>query len=287
MRSIDATRPERDGRRNGASQHRRHRLPPRLLLVVSAILLFRLSPVLAYEPGSSIYQSTTIVTGTDLRSRPEGVRRTFLDVLIKASGDPSLAADPRLDRVEDDADAAVRHFLYEDRMSQIPMRDEQGSRDRPYDLTVGFDPASVAAGLTKLGRTVWRGDRPALLFRVFVRDRRGSYVMTADDHDAERAREALADAANRYAMLVVLAPSQGGDVPAGPQRFGVLQLPGAVTVNGELAWTESATGYVGRWDISRSGVDHRWGIRGASLDEAFRNAVAGAMKVLSGNGEPD
>jgi len=108
--------------------------------------------------------------------------------------------------------------------------------------------------------------------------------MTADGHDSERAREAQADAASRYATLVVLAPSQSDDVSAGPPRFRERELPGAVTVDGELAWTEAAAGYVGRWDIS--GSDHRWGIRGASLDEA-RNAVGGAMKILSGNGEPD
>lgn len=252
----------------------------RLGLAIAAILLAGLGPVLAYEPGSSVYQATTIVTGTDLRSRPEGIRRTFRDVLIKASGDPSLADDPRMERVEADANAAVRHFLYEDRMSQIPMRDEQGSRDRPYDLRVGFDPAAVATALSSLGRTAWRGERPALIFRVQVRDRTGTYVMTADGHDSERAREALADAADRYAMLVILPPGDGAE-PA-PGRY-----PGAVTVGGDLAWTESAAGYVGRWELSRGGSDHRWGIRGASLDEAFRNAVSGAMKILSANGDPD
>ena len=35
-----------------------------------------------------------------------------------------------------------------------------------------------------------------------------------------------------------------------------------------------------------AGQHHHWTVAGVNYDEAFRNALRGAAKVLSGNGEP-
>jgi uncharacterized protein len=32
--------------------------------------------------------------------------------------------------------------------------------------------------------------------------------------------------------------------------------------------------------------DHRWQIRGVSFDAAFRNAMEGSARIISGHGEP-
>ena len=239
----------------------------------------------AYEPGSDLFQARTIVTGTDARERPEGFRRTLLDVLVKASGDPSIAEAPGVAAALNDAGAMVEDFRYADRDWELPLHDEQGTEDRPYDLTVRFAPECVRLALASLGHAVWAGERPPLLLHVTVERDGDKYTVTADGNAADTARQAAAMAADRYAMRIVLPPSVSGDTPEDRLGLVPLQIPGAVELEGSLAWSDRDSGYDGEWTLAAAG-EHRWRVRGASLDEAFRNAVLGAMKVLSGNGEP-
>ena len=41
----------------------------------------------------------------------------------------------------------VASFTYRDRLEGIPIHDEQGTYDRPHDLTVNVDPAKIDAAL--------------------------------------------------------------------------------------------------------------------------------------------
>jgi hypothetical protein len=40
---------------------------------------------------------------------------------------------------------------------------------------------------------------------------------------------------------------------------------------------------VGAWHLTWRGRDHAWGISGVSFDAAFRDAMQGALAVLSGH----
>jgi hypothetical protein len=55
---------------------------------------------------------------------------------------------------------------------------------------------------------------------------------------------------------------------------------------GDLRWSDAALGWVANWSLEVNGRRHRWSVSGVNYDEAFRNAVRGAARVLSGNGEP-
>ena len=61
---------------------------------------------------------------------------------------------------------------------------------------------------------------------------------------------------------------------------------GEVPLVGDLRWSDSALGWVVTWSIEARGRRYRWSVRGINYDEAFRTAVRGAARVLSGNGEP-
>src|SRR3954452_19837318 len=84
--------------------------------------------------GVDLFACRVIVTGTDMRSRPDGLARCLRDVVVKVTGKPSLAEDARTSAIAQRADGLVEDFVYLDRMSGIPHHDEQGTRDRPYDL---------------------------------------------------------------------------------------------------------------------------------------------------------
>jgi hypothetical protein len=222
----------------------------------------------------SLYEGQTIVTGTTV-TRPEGLARCLREVLVKVSGDPALESDPRVTKLTGEAGSMAEDFVYFDRMSDIPYHDEQGSRDRPFTLIAHFAPARIDAALASLGSAPWRADRPRLLFRVAVTDRKGaSFPMTADRDDDERLREALLAAGAQYGMPVVLQPQA---------QLGAKPPPDVVLLSGTLRWSDQQAGWVGDWRLDWHGRAHRWGISGVSFDDAFRDAVRGGMGVLSGH----
>jgi hypothetical protein len=73
-------------------------------------------------------------------------------------------------------------------------------------------------------------------------------------------------------MRVVLPPRARPDV----------DIPGTLPLNGTLRWSEPDFGWVGEWRLSWQGRDRAWRIAGVSFDEAFRDAMGGAMAVLAG-----
>ena len=206
----------------------------------AAMLAFLLvaAPALAaqQDPHLDRYEARTIVTGTDLRSRPAGLAACLADVLAKVSGDPTVLDDPRLPALESHAADYATGFDYWDRMSGIPHHDEQGSSDRPYNLTVRFDPGRIDAALRDLGRTPWAGARPALLLGVHVVGARDEFDVTADESRAAGMRAALADAAEKYAMRVI--------VPADPSAAAA-----GVPLTGTLVLSEAALGWVADWHL--------------------------------------
>lgn len=243
------------------------------------------------------YQARTIVTGQGEVSRRQGFAECLEQVLVKVSGDPRLLGDPDVALMMEKAGTMVADFHYRDRMAGIPVHDEQGTRDRPYDLTVSFHPAQIHAALRALGREPWRGPRPRVLVLVAVRLGATTYVLAGDDQRGRDQREALADAAERFGIPIAL-PDQMALTKAGLsyESLATLDLPnldktastmgGDLALRGTLLWSEEALGWIADWRLDAGGTNYRWGIRGVGFDDAFRNAMAGAAQILSGHGQP-
>jgi hypothetical protein len=243
-------------------------------------------------PGSALDQCSVIVTGTDMRSRPDGVSRCLLQVLAKVSGDPRLATDPGVRQAANKAEDLVESIAYFDRLSDLPMHDEQGSRDRPFDLVVRFDPAKVDALLASVGHKPWRSTRPALVVAIDVHDQRGgAFPLTADGIFGARQREALFTAGERFGMRIVLLPELGqsdGETERDPleRAKGTIHETPLALLSGRLVWSSADFGWVGTWRLRDGENEVSWEVRGVSFDEAFRNAIGGAAEALSGTGKP-
>jgi hypothetical protein len=228
----------------------------------------------------ALCEGSAIVTGTRPETRAEGLARIFRDVLVKRSGDPALLHDPRVDEPAATAAELVDDYIYLDRMSDEPKHDEQGTYDRPWTLIVRFSPPKIDAALRELGDTPWVAERPKLLVRVMITDRRGgTFPLTASGDNDERFRQALLAASMRYGMHLVLPP---------PTRFDEAGAPGLLDVTGTLRWSDSDPGWAGSWQLTpQAGADtQRWAIKGASFDDAFRDLVWGAMAIASGHAVP-
>jgi uncharacterized protein len=240
-----------------------------------------------------LYRAQTIVTGQGEEDRPRGFAECLEQVLVKVSGDQRLLGDPRVAALTVQAATFVAAFGYRDRMAGIPVHDEQGSRDRPYDLAVSFDPAKIDAALRSLGREPWSAaSRPRLVVFLGVRIDPTSYVLASDGDRGRDQRDALAAAAERFGMPMAL-PDRTALADAGLGYREIVRadpssleatatkIGGDLALVGSLVWSEEALGWVADWRVARPGKTSRWQIRGVSFDEAFRDAMAGAAQVLS------
>ena len=106
-------------------------------------------------PIAELYQAQTIVTGTGEANRQIGFKNCLDKVLVKVSGDQRLTQKTEMLALRDKAADFVQAFRYRDRLEGIPIHDEQGTHDRPHDLTCLYKPAVVDKLLAQLGSRPW------------------------------------------------------------------------------------------------------------------------------------
>ncbi|MGA7328173.1 MAG: hypothetical protein WBX25_27715, partial [Rhodomicrobium sp.] len=73
----------------------------------------------------------------------------------------------------------IQEFTYEDRMKNLPVRDEQGTRDRPFYLRMTADAAKLSSALDNAGFKIWE-DRPVIEVLLTVEDGRGKMLVGAE-----------------------------------------------------------------------------------------------------------
>lgn len=263
-----------------------------------ALLMLALSNGLATAATvSDLYQASTLVTGQGEANRVLGYGRCLRDVIVKASGDLRLLHDSRLDALEQDAARFVREFRYRDLLAGIPIHDEQGSRDRPFELTVEFDAARIDDALRALGRQPWSAERPRVIAFVSIQKGGANYLLASDGERGIDEREALAAAAKQRglpvtlptravlaeadATLKALSRDEGQNLEDAARRMG-----GDFALSGRMIWDEQAPGWIADWGLSAAGRHYRWRTRMATFDDTFRSGIGGAAQILAGYGSP-
>jgi hypothetical protein len=236
--------------------------------------------------AADLYRTKVTVTGQGEANRMTGFAASLEDVLIKASGAQKLSGDRRLAAYKSKAKDFVRAFSYRDQFFGKPIRDEQGTRDRPFDLTVEFEDGKIDDILKALGLKPWLSHRPSLA--VFVEMEQGprNYMVTTDGPQSDLQRDSLLAAADKRGMDIVL-PSMAAFMrfPPPPAAF-VLELGGEAALYGRLVWDDRELGWTTQWEMDGHGQAYRWQMRGLTFDETFRRGIGGAAQILSGNGQP-
>ena len=247
--------------------------------------------------AADLYQAQAIVTGQGEANRIIGFASCLEDVLIKVSGAQKLAGDRRLAAYKSNAKSFVRAFSYHDQMSGKPHRDEQGTRDRPYDLTVDFEEKKIDDLLKALALKPWPAPRPRLAAFVEIKQGPKNFIVTTDGTQSDLQRDALLAAADRRGMGIVL-PSAAAltklnltgvelkTVPTSTLASVAAEQGGEVALVGQLVWDDRKLGWAMQWQIDWRGRTYNWQVRGVTFDEAFRRGIGGAAQVLSGNGDP-
>lgn len=268
-------------------------------LAVFAALLVWVAVGWDNSPGfaGSIYQTRSIVTGEREETRLPVLGQCLKDVLKKASGDPVIDRDPRVEALASQAKAYIKSFSYRDRMEGIPIHDEQGTRDRPYDLTVDFHPEKIGELLQALGQKPWTARRPTIVVLLAVKYEARSYLLTGDADEGFDQRESFMSAAWLAGMPMTLpstaafseAEMTAENLPtadlADLKKIARASGGGKVLV-GSIAWNKGMLGWKGDWQLYSDDGPHHWQIRNVNFDAAFRSAMRGAAQVLSGNGKP-
>ncbi|QKD04310.1 DUF2066 domain-containing protein [Mesorhizobium loti] len=242
-----------------------------------------------------LYQSRTIVTGQGEENRQLGFRDCLDRVLVRVSGDQRLLAKPEMAALRDKAGSFVDSFRYHDRLEGIPIHDEQGTHDRPHDLTCLYKPDVIDKVLTSLGSRPWLAKRPTLA--VFLSTEQGArhFVLSAEETRGETMRESFANATGPLLMHVAFPKAaQLADLGEDALRTADLarldrlakQAGGSQALVGSIVWSDKELGWIADWRLADHGKTYRWQVRGVSFDEAFRVAIDGAAQILSGNGQP-
>ena len=254
----------------------------RAMVPVLAAALFCAAAASA-QGADELYEAQAIVTGQREPERLRALPDCLEGVLVKVSGDPRLIGDRRLLPLKASAVDFVASFRYHDRMAGMPVHDEQGTRDRPYDLIVSFDEAKTDAALRSLGLESWKEPRPRLALFIGVQNGPVPYILTSDGERGLEQKLSLQAAAYKRGMSIVLPTSSV--LAAASVRFDGLSAieierwralakdaGGDTALVGTLFWIEQEFGWRADWRLVWQG-DHRWQIRGVSFDAAFRNAM--------------
>lgn len=248
--------------------------------------------------GADLYRAKVTVTGQGEANRIIGFAACLEDVLIKVSGAQKLSGDRRLAAYKSKAKDFVRAFSYRDQFAGKPVRDEQGTRDRPYDLTVEFEESRIDDILKALGLKPWLSHRPVLAVFVAMEQGPRNYVVTLDGTQSDLQRDALLAAADKRGMLIVLPGAAAlaksnitgetlGTTPLSALAPVAAEQDAEAVLIGRLVWDDRQLGWATQWQIDWAGRAHRWQLRGVTFDEAFRRGIGGAAQLLSGNGDRD
>lgn len=244
-----------------------------------------------------LYQTQTVVTGQDEPNRQLGFKTCLDAVLLKVSGDQRLLKKPEMAALRDKAGSFIASFRYRDRLEGIPIHDEQGTHDRPHDLTCIYDPAAINPVLASLGSEPWLAKRPRLVIFLAAEQGARHFALTADDERGALMRESFTNAATPLAMRIAfpktstLSTAKQDDKTLRDADMMALDKIAQHTsadqaLAGTLAWSDRELGWIADWRLARDGKTYRWQARGVSFDDAFRVAMRGAAQILSGNGQP-
>lgn len=244
-----------------------------------------------------LYKATTIVTGQGEANRKVGFRTCLDLVLVKVSGDPRLPGKQQMAALRDDAGRLVAEYRYRDRMEGIPVHDEQGTHDRPHDLTCIYKPAVIDGVLDTLGSRPWLAERPRLAVFLSVTQGKRHFALDADGERGDLMRQSFVNAAASLAMRTsfpassLLSAQELDDISLPATEMTVLdrlalQAGADKALAGSIVWSDKELGWIADWRLATNGATYRWQVRGVNFDEAFRVAIRGAAQILSGNGQP-
>ena len=252
---------------------------PRLLFV---LLLSLYAATVAATPVKDLYVVQVPVENQDREVRLEALKQAFEEVLVRVTGDGSVAGNPEAEALLRMAPSFVQRFRY--LRPEAPQQEEAPA----WMLRVVFDGRRIERALSERGLPVWGRDRPAVLAWVAVLDGGRRYLIGEQSHEPER--EVLRDEARRRGVPLMfplldlqdqrqvrIADLVGGfeePIDAASQRYASdAVLIGTVRRAG-AAW-------LGRWRLREGDETARFESTADTLEGVLRQGIDGAASWLA------
>jgi len=176
-------------------------MTPRILFF---LLLAASSALPARAAIVPIFEADAPILSMDARDHDQAVRNAFRRVLVKASGDPSIAALPEVDAMLGGIDTMV----IGEESRQVVVTDAVGQPEVRQMLRVRFDADAIRRSLTSLGRPIWPEQRPSMMVWLVVDD--GTRKQIASSTQIQ-ALGALTQRAEDRGLIVQLPTMDGVD----------------------------------------------------------------------------
>lgn len=249
-----------------------------------AILVLVIPPLANAQPAQitedDLYKAETIVTGTQEPERLRGFAVGAEEVLIKLTGRADWAKGDRAKKVIAQAPDMITDYSYEDRMKDIPVHDEQGTRDRPHFLRMTFDKAKFNAALSEARLERWIAKRPLVAVWLVVREAKKKYILGRDGDDGYLQREVFKEASVKRGIPIILPEAVQENVTIQnieKSNWSVLRrasadlgaktvLYGVLDFDGDTAWDV-------RWTLAGHGAYAKWREKGVTFDRALKGAL--------------
>jgi uncharacterized protein len=254
------------------------RRTPAIIIVLLALTLS--GGAEAGESTAALYSAETIVSGKTEAERLRGFAIGAEDVLVKLTGQARLAKTGRGKSVIAKAPALIADYSYADRVKDMPVADEQGTRQRPYFLQMHFDAEKFDHALRAAKLKRWIGERPTVAVWLGVNERRNKYVLTREGDEGYGQRQVLEEASKRRAIPIILPPADQEDVGyetiarrnwgsllSASQRLGADSvLYGILDYDGNGTWNCHLV-------VAGEGAYAKWKLSDVTFDKALQDAI--------------
>ena len=186
--------------RQQISQNHRVLRSSRAVRFLLLVMLLGTLAALQAAPVTGLYQAEAPVAGRAAEQRNQAIRSAFGKMLIKVTGNRSVAAREELRADVANAARFVQQYSYRSR--QDARADEQGATDATNGfLRVSFDALAVDRLLREHGLPVWAANRPSVLLWMGV-ERKGKRRLLTSERDPGVRSVLEATAAERGLPLI-------------------------------------------------------------------------------------
>lgn len=259
---------------------------PLLVLMVSLCALAS-TAVQAVEV-EGMYQTRVEVASQNEDDRAAGFEQALVDVMIRVTGNSSIADSDDVEPLLDDAAGYVRSFRYRE-LDDAAEEDGADEESAEYELSVSFDDRRLTEDLEAEGVPVWGRRRPQVLLWVGVDEGSERYIV--GEEDGADAREALRDQAaeralplmfpildledqERIEFVDIRAPFIDSVESASERYRPDTTLVGHVRRRGADQWTAE-------WTLLAAEEETNWRVRAEGRDELLAAGIDGATDRIA------
>ncbi len=244
-----------------------------LSVLVSATVLC--SPVLHCATVNGLYSADVAVAGQGAEERQQGFRLALEAVLIKLTGNMTVAAGDKLNDLLGKSRTYVAQYRYRVWDADALLLSTT-TAEPTHILEVSFSPDSLDRALNGQGLALWGADRPETLLWLAVQATNNHYILGSDG--SPQILESLLGSAQKRGLPVLLplmdlqdqsavdfADVKGGfsgRVQQASERYGVDAI-----LTGSVRQTASA--WVSDWVLQHAGHTYNWQSTGENIERVI------------------